>query len=73
MMQKWEYLQEEDLLSEDLNRHGQEGWELVGVSVTLRGRDGYGATHCVLYTFKRPFAEASDGAIPAMHRQVVAW
>lgn len=59
MMQEWEYLQEEDLSSDDLNRYGHEGWELVGTSVTFKHEEGYGYTHYILYTFKRPIPISS--------------
>ena len=41
---KWEYYQENNLESKDLDELGDEGWELV--SVTEHGRN-------ILYTFKK--------------------
>lgn len=45
---QWEYLQSRDLTTDDLNKRGLDGWELVSVFVTRA------AVLITFYIFKRP-------------------
>lgn len=73
-MQQWEYkiithetkkvlkTQESlDAISDDVNRLGQEGWELVSVAPlsTTQGLDLGGSTKAFTFVFKRPHEHAA--------------
>ena len=49
-MQKWEYFQKKHVNVEEMNRLGEDGWELVSVASDVAT---YSST-TFLYTFKRP-------------------
>lgn len=45
-MKRWEYLKEKNLLLKDLDKFGNEGWELITI---------HQIGNTVFYYFKRPY------------------
>ena len=56
---KWEYITSSDLDSSNLDKHGELGWELIGITSYETGANGR-MTVNMLGTFKRPVVPESE-------------